>query len=452
MCCGTAEGQSGAGALAGCSARRWLARNAAIVKSIVRNERFAAAAACTSLVSCLPALESVELTLPGSMLSPGDLACLLQALAWCPRLRSLSLTMDDEDEYCVMYNGYAEGGNRFPGAPAFAQLTSLTKLDLAFGDEHGEMYDHPWAPRVLRDVVTALAPLTALAELSIWFPALGQGVVPAALAQLKGLRALELNHLDSAVLEAGCLDLPNLASLDFQGCMFRADKVLPSVTALQSLARLNFVDCSEGPPWAAAMPRLPADMGALSTSLLYLRFSTDKLTQFPTPLVQLVALEHLDASESGFVELPAAITALSRLTELVLGRAGSYHDPFQVHRKRPLDVRALGDLSGFPALCRLTLGYCQVMVCESVPDAARHASLTSLCFSAAHPAPKCAPAVLQLSQALRHLGRGSVLKLVDIKRGWNEPVANGYDWAVLHAQGQTPFAKFKAAMQANAGV
>ena len=396
--------------------------------------------------------EDVELRLPAPTLSPDDLGCLLEALAWCPRLRALSLIMDDEDAYCCMYSGYTEGDSRFPGAPAFAQLTSLMKLDLCFGIEPAEMYDQPWAPRVLRDVVAALAPLTALAEVALWFPASGQGRVPVALAQYKGLRVLELCCLESAVLEAGCLDLPKLASLDFQGCTFHADTVLPSVTALQSLTRLNFIDCSEGAPWAAAMPRLPADMGALSTSLKHLCFSTDKLTQFPVALVQLAALEHLDANDSGFVELPAAITALARLTELALGRAWIYHDPFQVLRKLPLDVRALGDLSALPALCRLTLGHCEVLVCESVLGAARHASLTSLCFLAAHPAPECAPAVLQLSQALRRLGRGSVLKLAGMKWQRCESMDNGVDWAAMHAQGQTPFAKFKAAVQANAGV
>ena len=285
-----------------------------------------------------------------------------------------------------------------------------------------------------------------LAELAIELPV--SCVVPAALAQLKGLRALEfISRVHTAVLEAGCLDLPNLASLKFRWCMFHADKVLPSVSALQSLTRLNFIGCNEAPPWAAAMPKLPADMGALSTSLKHLCFSTNKHTHFPMAMMQLVALEHLDASESGFVELPAAITALSRLTELALGRAEAHSDPFQLHWNRPLDVRALGDLSAFPALCKLTLDCREVMMCKSVLGAARHASLTSLCFSAAHPAPECAPVVLQLSLALMHLGRGSVLKLVDMTRE-----RYGFDWVAVHAQGQTPFAMFKAAMQANAGV
>lgn len=63
--------------LAACAARRWLAHTAAGVK-LINNGDIAAAAACTSLVSCLPALE---------------------ALAWCPCLSALGLYMlDGEDE------------------------------------------------------------------------------------------------------------------------------------------------------------------------------------------------------------------------------------------------------------------------------------------------------------------------------------------------------------------
>ena len=97
------------------------------------------------------------------------------------------------------------------------------------------------------------------------------------------------------------------------------------------------------------------------------------------------------------------------LTELGLGRA--YDDvPLQLRGKRPLDVRAMGDLSRFPGLCKLTFCFCEVVLCCSVLGAAQHASLTGLCFDCAHPAPECAPAVLQLSRELWRLGRGSVLR------------------------------------------
>ena len=444
--------------LAACAARRWLARNAAGVK-IIRSRTEAAASACTSLVSCLPALEHVELCLYES-LDPGDWGCLLEALAWCPRLRALDLcvvrefTLPERDEGDELHQHLT-----FPDAAAFAKLRSLTKLALSFGEDD---------PYTLADVVGAIVPLTGLAELELGLPQ--PAVLPAALGQLKGLRSLELQDFNSCVLEAGCLDLPNLLSLDFRGCNFEDAEVLPGVTALRSLTRIEFSDgfsprffdpqlvqlpglqrmvyetnkgCIDGA--SLGLSRLPADMGSLSSTLLHLDFSGHQLTQFPLALTQLVALECLRASENEFAELPAAITALSRLTELRLGRASSWKDPLQLHEKRPLDVRALGDLSGFPALCKLSFASCEVIMCGSVLAAVRHACLARLCFSVAHPAPECEPMVLQLNQALRRLRRGSVLEIVSKEGYWRWTV----DHALQHAQGQAPFQKFKAALEAS---
>ena len=185
--------------------------------------------------------------------------------------------------------------------------------------------------------------------------------------------------------------------------------------------------------------RLPADMGLLSSSLTHLTISG--LKQFPLPVTQLSALECLDASGNLFAKLPAGITALSRLTELRLGRVMSEEDPLQLRVKRPLDVRALGDLSGFPALRELTLDYCEAMLCSSLLGAVRHASLVSLCLRIAHPAPECAATVLQLSGELRRMRRGSVVKHVsqtwpDLRR------------ALHRARDRAPCQKFRAALEA----
>ena len=216
--------------------------------------------------------------------------------------------------------------------------------------------------------------------------------------------------------------------------------MLPGVTALQRLTRLEFMNhqkLSVFDPQLVQLPRLqhlviapgemcdavyrgdspglfrlPADMGALKASLLHLELCYLGLPCFPLALTQLVALNSLDAIDNHFTELPAGITALSRLTELRLGRIEDGNDPMQRHRKLPLDVRALGDLSGFPALRELTLEYCEVMLCPSLLGAVRHASLVELRFHTAHPAPECAPVVLQLSRELRRLGRGSVFRYV----------------------------------------
>ena len=453
--------------LAACAARRWLARNAAGVKVIrsygaTEATVYGEASACASLVSCLPALEDVTLS-PNAPLVRDDLGCLLEALAWCPRLTALDLCMgecrpDAEDEEDLYWP--------FPDAAVFAKLRGLTKLAL-FANE-----DDPFD---LADVVAALMPLTGLIELDLG--SLQQhDIMPAALRQLKQLRSLTLRCFVDLVLEAGCLDLPNLESLKFEGCGFEEDsQVLPGVTALQRLTCFELSGAEGGPrffdPQLAQLPllqrlvlsqdtpvhgdfasgdmascdppgllRLPADMGALKTSLLSVDLTGLVLTRFPLALTQLVALECLRASENDFVALPASITALSKLTELRLGRVMSWSDPLQLSEKRPLDVRALGDLSGFPVLRELTLVLSEVMLSHSLLGAVRHASLASLCFCNAHPAPECEQVVLQLGRELRRLGRGRVVSLA------NE--GGTCQRALEDAQGRAPCQKFKAALEA----
>ena len=280
--------------LAACAARRWLARNAAGVK-LVRSCADVDPLACTALVPCLPALEDMRLCSDWRT-TGDDLGCLLEALAWCPRLRALDL-----------YVWVSGRHGAFPGASAFAKLTSLTKLSLAFGEDD---------PCTMAEVVGALVPLAGLAELSI--DSLQPAVVPAALGQLKGLRALQLHNMSACVLEAGCLDLPVLESLDFEYCHFEGAHVLPSVTALQCLTCVVFLggqasflfdpelvqlprlarlvlsqDYSFGDEVYGDAParlfRLPADMGLLSLSLVDLDIGGLRLARFPHVLTQLVA-------------------------------------------------------------------------------------------------------------------------------------------------------------------
>ena len=452
-----ADGRSGPAVLAACAARRWLARSAAGVR-LIGNQSDAAAPACTSLVACLPALEDAEMNLCAPVV-PDDLGCLLEALAWCPCLKALSLNMyastageDDNDLYWL-----------FP-APALAKLGRLTSLDLDFHDE-----DH----YLLADVVGALVALTGLENLCLGFAESAEvELVPAALGQLKALRELRFLGLYSCVLEAGCLDLPELQGLEFLCCGFPDGAVLPGISALICLTRLEFSG-GVGPhtvvPQVAQLPglrrlvlscclcheqdpsgplRLPADVGPLRAMLLHLNVSGNKLTPFPLAVTQLVKLEHLNARDNEFAELPAGITALSRLTELILGRHICREDPLQLHGKRPLDARALGDLSRFPALHELTLNWCEVTLCRSVLGAARHACLASLCFCVAHPAPECAQAVLQLSRELWRLGRGSVLKAMMERPCVGDEPFDNISNALQDAQGRAPCQKFRATLEA----
>ena len=324
-----ADGQS-APTVKARAARRWLARNAAGIKRI-RCRTYYAASSCASLVFCLPALEDANL-LFCQALRPNELSCLLEALAWSPRLRALDLRMMWHEEW--MLDEPAAAPFAASGcASAFAQLRSLTKLALSF--DIPELY-------TLADVVGALVPLTGLAELTLGF--LTDVVVPATLGQLRGLRTLELHGLRSCAVEAGCFDLPNLACLVFRSCGLEGMELLPGVTALQSLTRIEFVGTgarffdaqlaqlprlqrmvyseSEPCPHGACgwLSGLRPPMGSLSSTLLHLDLSGHALAHFPLALTQLVALENLVADRNRFAKLPAGITALSRLTWLTLGR------------------------------------------------------------------------------------------------------------------------------------
>ena len=115
----------------------------------------------------------------------------------------------------------------------------------------------------------------------------------------------------------------------------------------------------------------------------------------------------------------------------------------QLHAKRPLDVCVLGDLSNFPALSKLAYGCCEVAMCDSMLGAARHASLTSLTFSSAHPAPDSTLMVLQLLKELKKLQRGSVVRFENAKRS-----SSSDENLLQDAQGQAPLQLFMAAVKA----
>ena len=432
------------------AARLWLRRNAAGVKRLC-NESYSAASACTSLVSCLPALESADL----HPCEPGDLGRLLKALARCPRLTALGLTLTDSFLY------HDDG----LGLAAIANLRSLTSLTWTY-----ESYDNNlWYERdpCLADLVVALAPLTGLTDLSVDFFHLPI-IVPSDLANLTGLRSLAIctQYFQACACEPWCLRLPELLTLTFITCDFHDPDMLPSFSALPSLTRIEFSGCKGRPDceqhvlaqlvhlprlqhcvlearhcalacawFVPELLRLPLDVGSLSSTLLRLDVSELALPLFPLVLTQLVALERLEAGGNGCAEVPAGITALSRLTELTLGRYGGYDTMYEMPL---LNVVALGDLSAFPALRKLTFAWCKVRLCPSMPSSAmRLASLNSIVFELAYPAPECMQMVLQLSRELR---RSSVSVLAD---------GNEFETRRERARmlGLRPFSKFKAALE-----
>lgn len=136
-----------------------------------------------SLVSFLPAMEQVNLHVPG-LLESDSLNCLLEALGWCPRLRQLSLGLVAREEDGELFRP-------FPDAPAFAKLRSLRSLTLSFS-----LVDL----NVLAGMADALVPLTGLQVLTIGLHQAAS--LPAALGQLKGLRAMTIVGLEFSSIEA----------------------------------------------------------------------------------------------------------------------------------------------------------------------------------------------------------------------------------------------------------
>ena len=255
---------------------------------------------------------------------------------------------------------------------------------------------------------------------------------------------------DAEVL-TGVSALPRVTRIECLGCdaLHGADPQLAQLPGLHRFVlsrELHFEDMTyfRSPPGPV---RLPTDMSALSLTLRHLDVGGLRLAQFPLALTQLIKLEHLNAKENAFMELPAGITALSRLTELMLGRLISSRDPLQMYVKRPLDARALGDLSRFPALCKLTLNFCEVMPCSAIVGAAGHASLASLVFCIAHPAPECALAVLQLSLGLWRSSWGNVLKAVSDRLYVGDRPFDVIFNALQDAQGRVPCQMFEADLE-----
>ena len=249
--------------------------------------------ACTSLVSCLPALEHVELCLDG-LLSADELSGLLEALAWCPRLAVLHMCIEG-------HGGERDTPQPIPDALALAKLRSLTKLTLAY--EADDLV-------VFADVVGALVSLTGVTELGLGVP--HPVVVPAALGQLTGLRSLQVwdtrEANGSCDFEAGSLNLPNLQSLECFSCGIKDTEVLLGMTALQSLTRIAF-EAGEGPPIIPELIQLPRLQHMVFSTCMPCRVDAC-LWQARLPMAAVSSvLSHIDISGHGIPHCTAAAHA-----------------------------------------------------------------------------------------------------------------------------------------------
>ena len=463
-------------------ARRWLTRHAAAAKVLTAkvNGLSQTTLDCFDfLLLLLPGLEAVIVTFyDGALADESDddntvgvwsesLDHTLYALAQCIRLQALQLHYPVHDEGILP---------SFPIASlacAFAKLTTLVRLDVSLSE-----YEDPTS--VGPGMLGVVASLTGLTELRLHVyhePGTPQerSFVPASLSALRQLRRLELGHLHGLRLEAGCLDLPDLASLTFDHCRFADTPVqLPGMYILSRLTSLAFLSCDGlrslcdyGLKWLPRLQslvcvsgkwdrhgvaggvgsNLPAGMGTLRPTLLRLDLSGVNLRSFPLAVTQLTALQCLQASENSFAVVPDEITALGRLETLELGRRGKPVD--NLLRGAPvndIDASALGDLSPFPLLCTLSFARCKVMLSGTFVAAAGHGRLANLLFGNAHPAPECMPEVLQLWRDLQRQGRGGVLQLKECDMPAR--LCNRETGAPWTPQDITPCMKFRHALEA----
>ena len=360
--------------------RRWLKQHAAAAKMLhltVKHEQDPQTAlACMSgLLSELPGLEVATVEAERESDTAQVLAGVLSALAWCPCLQTLTLYVEGSE---LMQTSSAHSASL---VSAFAKLSSLVKLEWGL-------------PFELSSAVIIVGALSGLIDLTLHgFEEEDPGepapndTVPASLSALKHLQRLSFHSFHGLTLEAGCLNLPRLALLEFSVCIFAHSRVqLPGLDDLSSLSSLELARCdglcSLSIPGLLRLPRLqhlafwdrnrgsqctcarrlwsnlPADMGAASCMLLSLDLSKLNLDAFPLALTGLTGLECLKASGNGFSVLPAPITAMGRLGTLQLGRGLKFAEtPSGGLRAMPYELFDASALGRFVPLTSAVLAH-----------------------------------------------------------------------------------------------
>ena len=456
-------------------ARRWLARHAAAAKAFTVKVDELSQTTLDSmdfLLSLLPGLEAASVTVAAEAIDQGDfgydqsyetisLGILVDALAQCQRLQALTLRYT------------ANGMGIVPSAPVASLVSAFSKLSPSLVKLDVSVCEFQLPPSIGPGMLGNVAPLTGLTDLRlhVLYEATNEAphetsFLTQSLSAFKRLHRLELSELRGLRLDAGCLELPDLASLTFDQCCFADSPAqLPGLGVLSCLTSLAFLSCDglrslsvcgleqlpslqklvcAGGEWdrrtsfGRVWSNLPADMGSLSPTLLSLDVSIVDLAAFPLAVTQLTALQCLQAHRNSFSVVPAGITALGRLETLELGRRG---DPGHTATRRmpvkKIDASALGDLSSFPLLSTLGVARCEVKLSSAFGGAAGHGRLANLVFRNAYPAPECVVTVLQYRQELQRQGRGGVLQLKECLIP-----------ARLTRQDITPCRKFRLALEA----
>ena len=421
-----------AGTRAGARAWRWLQGQSAAVKCICGLVVDTDAERFRTLLTSLPALESISeparsgLTLrphPGAAAAATQdfLAGAARAIGRCSCLRCLQLLIEVGDELW----------DRVPGSlwQHLAEARALENLSLTIRSGVADPHDG-LATTHVSHLITGLAGLSRLRTLTLSMHNVCEGAaLPACVSRLVQLTSLTLSGLGGLRCAPGWARLPALVHLEFEECEFAADgeDALPGMDALVSLTEFEVFLCPgllvlpaslwqltrlsnisvwracDEPPTAGPPASAPCFASLTSVTLV-----GHQLRYWPACVQSMRRLTDLDMRDNSFEELPEAVSVLTALETLCLGR----HCSSPVEVGGTLDARALGNLAGFPNLRSLEFNNCCVQFCPSFQAAAAHPCLKKLELDTSHPAPgPSRAAFLGFVAALLQQGRAGVLKL-----------------------------------------
>jgi len=445
-----------AGTPAGAGAWQWLQEQGVTVMSICGLAvTDADAERLPVLLASLPALSSIRgrgvgsgLTLrphPGAAVAAAQdfLAGAARAIAHCSCLRRLRLIIDLADKPADRISA--------PFWQYLAKARALEDLELAIRSSAGDTH-HGKATTNVSQVVAGSASLSRLRTLTLELDNVCEdATLPACMSRLVQLTSLSLFGLRGLRGATGWARVPTLEHLQFDTCVFARDgeQALPGMDALVALSSFNLWSCRglralptsllrlrqlrslidwrsarDAPPAAG----LPASAPCFA-SLTDFTLAGHALPDFPACVLAMTGLRCLNLRGNCFEQLPSAVSVLSDLETLCLGRLSENGEIGGT-----LDARALGNLAGFPNLFSLSFYNCSVLLCLSFQAAAAHPCLQELELTTAYPAcgPSC-QAFLGFVIALLRQGRADVLRVRD---------------SVVQGAGQQDGQSFRGALQA----
>ena len=439
---------AGADPVYGLGAKAWLAAHGASITALRLDSDFgqvrgrAVAQLATLLLPLLPNLEAVSCV----KLEPwtGDIdpaqmhfgVCAL--LRACSSLTSLQLRFGWSPDQALL--------ERLP-APfpqhLFGRMTSLQSLHLS-------AEGHPESPPLvgLEEFVGVVTSLTRLHSLHLQIPTFTSSVLPACITALGELRALSLASFEHLVCAPGWAELPKLETLEIYYCGVDAsgEHAFPGIDSLRNLTQLDIYDTSSLTRWPSAVWRLPR-LRVLGHNVLH-DDDPPPRAALPAACSQLQGLQELNLAGQGYHAFPAVITHLTALTSLCLWdnclevlpagvtALASLADLAFGHREcaepGALDVQALGRLSAFPRLEKLSLHGSAVVLSADFASAAHHPAFQFLVFQNAFAvAGLSRAAVLVYALKAREQGRCGALSV----NVWvDQPGARDF-WTCLEAGG-----------------